>query len=90
MCTWCRPVEIDDEWFLAPRQALSAIQARYTLSHSICEQVDEAAARAKREREYAREPSRWQGGRWRWRTSCAPDLRADLIAEAFLSEQALV
>ena len=36
MCAWCRRVEIDDEWVLAPRQALSAIQARYTLSHSIC------------------------------------------------------
>ena len=36
MCAWCRRVEIDGEWFLAPRQALSAIQARYTLSHSIC------------------------------------------------------
>ena len=36
ICAWCRRVEIDGEWFLAPRQALSAIQARYTLSHSIC------------------------------------------------------
>jgi len=36
MCAWCRRVEIDGEWSLAPRQALSAIEARYTLSHSIC------------------------------------------------------
>ena len=36
MCAWCRRVEIDGGWFLAPRPALSAIQARYTLSHSIC------------------------------------------------------
>jgi hypothetical protein len=36
MCSWCRRVEIDGEWFLTPRQALSAIQARYTLSHAIC------------------------------------------------------
>jgi hypothetical protein len=36
MCAWCRRVELDGEWFLAPRQALSAIQTRSTLSHSIC------------------------------------------------------
>ena len=36
MCAWCRRVEIDREWMLAPRAALTAIDARYTLSHSIC------------------------------------------------------
>lgn len=36
MCAWCRRVEIGDEWLLAPRAALTAIDARYTLSHSIC------------------------------------------------------
>ena len=36
MCAWCRRVEIDGEWLLAPRAALTAIDARYTLSHSIC------------------------------------------------------
>jgi hypothetical protein len=36
MCAWCRRVEIDGEWVLAPRQALTAIHSRYTLSHSIC------------------------------------------------------
>jgi hypothetical protein len=35
-CAWCRRVEIDGEWHLAPRMALAAIEARYTLSHSIC------------------------------------------------------
>jgi len=36
MCAWCRRVEIDGEWLLAPRAALTAIDASYTLSHSIC------------------------------------------------------
>lgn len=36
MCAWCRRVEIDGAWVLAPRAALTAIDARYTLSHSIC------------------------------------------------------
>lgn len=36
MCAWCRRVEIDGEWCLAPRAALAAIDAQYTLSHSIC------------------------------------------------------
>ena len=36
MCAWCRRVEIDSEWVLAPQAALTAIDARYTLSHSIC------------------------------------------------------
>jgi hypothetical protein len=35
-CAWCRRVEIDSEWLFAPRAALTAIHARYTLSHSIC------------------------------------------------------
>lgn len=36
MCAWCRRVEIDGEWVLAPRAALTAIDALYTMSHSIC------------------------------------------------------
>ena len=36
ICAWCRRVEIDGEWLLAPRAALTAIDALYTLSHSIC------------------------------------------------------
>jgi hypothetical protein len=36
MCAWCRRVEIDGEWVLAPRAALTAIDATYALSHSIC------------------------------------------------------
>jgi hypothetical protein len=36
MCAWCHRVEIDDEWLLAPRAALTAIDTRYALSHSIC------------------------------------------------------
>ena len=36
MCAWCHRVEIDGEWALAPRAALTAIDAEYSLSHSIC------------------------------------------------------
>jgi hypothetical protein len=36
MCAWCRRVEIDGDWLLAPRAALTAIDAQFTLSHSIC------------------------------------------------------
>ena len=36
MCAWCRRVEIDGEWLLAPRAALTAIDSVYSLSHSIC------------------------------------------------------
>ena len=36
MCGWCRRVQLDGYWVLAPRPALSAIDARCTLSHSIC------------------------------------------------------
>ena len=36
VCAWCRRVEIDGEWVLAPRAALTAIDTPYALSHSIC------------------------------------------------------
>ena len=36
MCAWSRRVEIDGEWLLTPRAALTAIDATYALSHSIC------------------------------------------------------
>jgi len=36
MCAWCRRVEIDGDWVLAPRAALTAIDTPYALSHSIC------------------------------------------------------
>jgi hypothetical protein len=36
ICAWCRRVEVDGEWLLAPRAALTAIDAPFTLSHSIC------------------------------------------------------
>jgi hypothetical protein len=35
-CAWCSRVEIEGDWFVAPRTALIAIDAPYTLSHSIC------------------------------------------------------
>lgn len=35
-CAWCNLVEIDGEWLLAPRAALTAIDSKHTLSHSIC------------------------------------------------------
>ena len=36
-CAWCKRVEIDGEWHRAPHAVLAAIEARYTLSHSICQ-----------------------------------------------------
>jgi hypothetical protein len=36
MCAWCRRIEIDGEWVLAPRAALTAIESIYAMSHSIC------------------------------------------------------
>ena len=36
MCAWGRRVELDGDWVLAPPAALAAIEAKYTLSHSIC------------------------------------------------------
>jgi hypothetical protein len=45
MCGWCRRIEIDDEWVRAPRRALGAIEAVYTLSHSICPSCAAAAGR---------------------------------------------
>jgi hypothetical protein len=38
VCAWCQRVQIDDEWLLAPRAAITAIDAQFTLSHSICPQ----------------------------------------------------
>jgi hypothetical protein len=35
-CAWCQRVEIDAEWVRAPRAALTAIDAQFTLTHSIC------------------------------------------------------
>ena len=36
VCAWCERVELDGEWVLAPKEAISAIDSKYTLSHSIC------------------------------------------------------
>ena len=46
MCAWCHRVEIDHEWLPAPRQALVAIEADYTLSHSICPPCEASQALA--------------------------------------------
>jgi hypothetical protein len=35
-CAWCGRVDIGGEWLLAPRAALTAIDSRLTLSHTIC------------------------------------------------------
>jgi hypothetical protein len=37
MCAWCKRVKVDGEWLLAPRAALAAIDAPFTLTHSICQ-----------------------------------------------------
>ena len=44
-CAWCGRVQIDGEWLRAPSAALAAIQADYTLSHSICPDCTEQYAR---------------------------------------------
>jgi hypothetical protein len=36
-CAWCGRVRIDDTWLVPPPAALAAIDARNTLSHSICD-----------------------------------------------------
>jgi hypothetical protein len=37
MCAWCKRITLDgEEWVRAPHAALTAIDARLTLSHSIC------------------------------------------------------
>jgi len=36
-CAWCGRVRIDDAWVVPPAAALDAIDARNTLSHSICD-----------------------------------------------------
>jgi hypothetical protein len=41
-CAWCGRVRIDDTWVVPPSAALDAIDARNTLSHSMC---DDCASR---------------------------------------------
>jgi len=36
-CAWCGRVRIDGTWVVPPPAALDAIDARNTLSHSICD-----------------------------------------------------
>jgi hypothetical protein len=36
-CAWCGRLRIDDTWVVPPPAALDAIDARNTLSHSICD-----------------------------------------------------
>jgi hypothetical protein len=45
ICGWCDRVNLDGEWLLTPRAALTAIDARYTLSHSICPECASARPR---------------------------------------------
>lgn len=35
-CAWCQRVKLDEEWPLAPRAALAAIDQQNSLTHSIC------------------------------------------------------
>ncbi len=37
ICAWCGRVRIDDTWIVPPPAALDAIDARNTLSHSMCD-----------------------------------------------------
>jgi hypothetical protein len=36
MCAWCQRVVLGGEWARAPQLALTAIDARNSLSHGIC------------------------------------------------------
>lgn len=40
-CAWCDRVRIEDEWLEPARGALSTIDTRMTLSHSICPRCTE-------------------------------------------------
>ena len=58
-CAWCGRLEIDGEWLLGPRAALTAIEAPYTLSHSICPRcAEEPPASLPRSRRRAPQASR--------------------------------
>ena len=35
-CAWCRRIDVDGEWPLVPRAALSAIDQQNSLTHTIC------------------------------------------------------
>ena len=35
-CAWCRRVAFHGAWQLAPRAALAAIDAQFTISHGVC------------------------------------------------------
>ena len=45
-CAWCERVAIGGEWVLAPRAAISAIDSRFTLTHSICPQCAAAGGKS--------------------------------------------
>jgi hypothetical protein len=36
MCAWCERIELDGEWVQPPYGALSVIDVRNAVSHSIC------------------------------------------------------
>ena len=40
-CAWCGRVRLDGRWIVPPHAALAAIDARNTLSHSICDECVE-------------------------------------------------
>jgi hypothetical protein len=44
-CAWCARVRIDGIWLVPPRAALAAIDAENTLTHSICDDCAQTAAR---------------------------------------------
>lgn len=36
VCAWCERIAIGEDWVFAPRSTLAAIDAAYTMSHTIC------------------------------------------------------
>ena len=44
VCAWCGRVRIDGTWIVPPPAALAAIDARHTLSHSVCDVCETGGA----------------------------------------------
>jgi NMD protein affecting ribosome stability and mRNA decay len=45
-CAWCNRLAVGEHWVFAPRATLAAIEASYTVSHTICPDCAAAAAPA--------------------------------------------
>ena len=87
MCAWCERVELDGEWVLAPRAAITAIDAQFTLSHSICPGVRRSARSRSRPRGVFERPVDDRLGRLDERALRAAGVLADHLECAFLVDR---